>query len=508
LTLLEEYKKRKKKNTMGRENTSGGKGTPVPPAPPSRLRRKSAKAAAALVSAVAKEEVNVPEEPRPRPTPVKRSYARSQSAPVKASARVASSSSSSSGGNSHSSKKKTALSQHAVQYLKNWLLSPAHIEHPYPTEEQKIKIMEETGIEIKQLTNWFVNNRKRYWKPKVEEYKRRSSETKLTVKQIAAQEWMGLSNDNDDDSTTDNNAIVSDEGSDNEKQQQPPKKKKQRTSVSSKSGGSASGRRGAATITPANSPKAKRNYKNAKSSSKQGATAPPVLPVLTAAGISTAKSHATVKASNAMRHVVGDTSSSSSSEIEEEIDDIEEDAATIFSSSTAESKVFAVSTTDADMEATEELASMPLEEMGNPGCGCGVADPLSYKIVSFFRCSLLFSVQKINLFSNTRFSFSIHFFCFQSHNGEPCALCAACRDWNAGEFCPWDLTGIIGNIQSETPSSLETMDATDICNPVALERTVSAGDDLDVEMIASPSTSTFETPQDTANETWDIGDTW
>ena len=80
------------------------------------------------------------------------------------------------------------------------------------------------------------------------------------------------------------------------------------------------------------------------------------------------------------------------------------------------------------------------------------------------------------------------------------------------------------------------MDATDICNPVALERTVSAGDDLDskmiptvsagddldskmipavsagddldIKMIASPSTSTFETPQDTANETWDIGDTW
>ena len=488
---------------MGRE-TSVGKGTPVPPAPPSRLRRKSAKAAAALVSAVAKEEVNVPEEPRPRPTPVKRSYARSQSAPVKASARVAASSSSGSGNSHHSSKKKTALSQHAVQYLKNWLLSPAHIEHPYPTEEQKIKIMEETGIEIKQLTNWFVNNRKRYWKPKVEEYKRRSSETKLTVKQIAAQEWMGLGNDNDDDdSTTDNNAIVSDEGSDNEKQ---PKKKKQRTSVSSKSGGG-SGRRGAATITPANSPKAKRNYKNAKSSSsKQGATAPPVLPVLTTAGISTAKSHATVKASNAMRHVVGDTSSSSSSEIEEEIDDIEEDAATIFSSSTAESKVFAVSTTDADMEATEELASMPLEEMGNVGCGCGVADPLSYKIVSFPQMSLLFSVQ-INYSLTPRFSFPSTSF-FQSHNGEPCALCAACRDWNAGEFCPWDLTGIIGNIQSETPSTLETMDATDICNPVALERTVSAGDDLDVKMIASPSTSTFETPQDTANETWDIGDTW
>lgn len=28
--------------------------------------------------------------------------------------------------------------------------------------------MKETGIEMKQLTNWFVNNRKRFWKPRVE----------------------------------------------------------------------------------------------------------------------------------------------------------------------------------------------------------------------------------------------------------------------------------------------------------------------------------------------------
>jgi len=28
--------------------------------------------------------------------------------------------------------------------------------------------MDDTGIELKQLTNWFVNNRKRYWKPRVE----------------------------------------------------------------------------------------------------------------------------------------------------------------------------------------------------------------------------------------------------------------------------------------------------------------------------------------------------
>lgn len=47
-------------------------------------------------------------------------------------------------------------------------MSPEHVAHPYPTEQEKAQIMADTGIELKQLTNWFVNNRKRYWKPRVE----------------------------------------------------------------------------------------------------------------------------------------------------------------------------------------------------------------------------------------------------------------------------------------------------------------------------------------------------
>ena len=65
-------------------------------------------------------------------------------------------------------KKTTSLPAKAVEYLKNWMMSPEHIAHPYPTEKEKSKIMADTGIELKQLTNWFVNNRKRYWKPRVE----------------------------------------------------------------------------------------------------------------------------------------------------------------------------------------------------------------------------------------------------------------------------------------------------------------------------------------------------
>jgi hypothetical protein len=65
-------------------------------------------------------------------------------------------------------KKSTSLPTETVDYLKAWMMSPEHIAHPYPTDAEKAKIMKETGIELKQLTNWFVNNRKRYWKPRVE----------------------------------------------------------------------------------------------------------------------------------------------------------------------------------------------------------------------------------------------------------------------------------------------------------------------------------------------------
>jgi hypothetical protein len=65
-------------------------------------------------------------------------------------------------------KKTSSLPAETVEYLKAWMMSPEHIAHPYPTEQEKAQIMADTGIELKQLTNWFVNNRKRFWKPRVE----------------------------------------------------------------------------------------------------------------------------------------------------------------------------------------------------------------------------------------------------------------------------------------------------------------------------------------------------
>jgi len=62
----------------------------------------------------------------------------------------------------------SSLPPETVEYLKAWMMSPEHISHPYPTDAEKAAIMADTGIEIKQLTNWFVNNRKRFWKPRIE----------------------------------------------------------------------------------------------------------------------------------------------------------------------------------------------------------------------------------------------------------------------------------------------------------------------------------------------------
>lgn len=70
--------------------------------------------------------------------------------------------------NGRGQRKSSSLPAETVEYLKAWMMSPEHIAHPYPTEQEKAQIMIDTGIELKQLTNWFVNNRKRYWKPKVE----------------------------------------------------------------------------------------------------------------------------------------------------------------------------------------------------------------------------------------------------------------------------------------------------------------------------------------------------
>ncbi|KAM7464642.1 hypothetical protein LguiA_032763 [Lonicera macranthoides] len=60
-------------------------------------------------------------------------------------------------------KKKGKLPKEARQTLLEWWNS--HYKWPYPTEGDKISLAEVTGLDQRQINNWFINQRKRHWKP-------------------------------------------------------------------------------------------------------------------------------------------------------------------------------------------------------------------------------------------------------------------------------------------------------------------------------------------------------
>jgi hypothetical protein len=47
----------------------------------------------------------------------------------------------------------------AVKVLKDWMV--VHIEHPYPTDEEKEILKQQTGLSISQISNWMANTRRR-----------------------------------------------------------------------------------------------------------------------------------------------------------------------------------------------------------------------------------------------------------------------------------------------------------------------------------------------------------
>ncbi|OMO67588.1 hypothetical protein COLO4_30089 [Corchorus olitorius] len=60
-------------------------------------------------------------------------------------------------------KKKGKLPKEARQTLLDWW--NVHYKWPYPTEADKLCLAEATGLDQKQINNWFINQRKRHWKP-------------------------------------------------------------------------------------------------------------------------------------------------------------------------------------------------------------------------------------------------------------------------------------------------------------------------------------------------------
>ncbi|KAK2431207.1 homeobox protein knotted-1 [Trifolium repens] len=60
-------------------------------------------------------------------------------------------------------KKNGKLPKEARQQLLDWW--NRHYKWPYPSETQKQALAESTGLDLKQINNWFINQRKRHWKP-------------------------------------------------------------------------------------------------------------------------------------------------------------------------------------------------------------------------------------------------------------------------------------------------------------------------------------------------------
>lgn len=60
-------------------------------------------------------------------------------------------------------KKKGKLPKEARQQLLDWW--SRHYKWPYPSESQKLALADATGLDQKQINNWFINQRKRHWKP-------------------------------------------------------------------------------------------------------------------------------------------------------------------------------------------------------------------------------------------------------------------------------------------------------------------------------------------------------
>ncbi|XP_022666755.1 homeobox protein PKNOX2-like isoform X2 [Varroa jacobsoni] len=59
------------------------------------------------------------------------------------------------------------LPKQATELMRAWLF--AHVVHPYPSEEEKKLIAEQTNLSLLQVNNWFINARRRILQPMLEQ---------------------------------------------------------------------------------------------------------------------------------------------------------------------------------------------------------------------------------------------------------------------------------------------------------------------------------------------------
>ncbi|PMD18246.1 hypothetical protein NA56DRAFT_661521 [Hyaloscypha hepaticicola] len=63
------------------------------------------------------------------------------------------------GNDSKQRKRRGNLPKETTDKLRAWFV--AHLQHPYPTEDEKQELMRQTGLQMNQISNWFINARRR-----------------------------------------------------------------------------------------------------------------------------------------------------------------------------------------------------------------------------------------------------------------------------------------------------------------------------------------------------------
>ena len=96
------------------------------------------------------------------------------------------------------------MSQEQRQTLKDWFF--ANFDHPYPSKKVKRALSDETGLSKAQISNWFMNVRKRILTPTKESCRGKSRQQLFNMMRISMDEDIVLDNKAEEHSSSDSSS--------------------------------------------------------------------------------------------------------------------------------------------------------------------------------------------------------------------------------------------------------------------------------------------------------------
>jgi hypothetical protein len=80
---------------------------------------------------------------------------------------------------SNNKRRRGNLPKAVTAILRDWL--SRHKKHPYPTEEEKAALATETNLNLNQISNWFINARRRILQPMLEQEEEEKNELDIIM---------------------------------------------------------------------------------------------------------------------------------------------------------------------------------------------------------------------------------------------------------------------------------------------------------------------------------------